>query len=235
MTWAPTWPRGRSPAGSTTSRTSILSPTRALRFGKTGRSLDGCRAGAGGAGRRGRRRHGGHTTTTGPERPPADDRRLSRDSRRVPDGENSHARVHAGDLLLQPRFHPATRTSRSRRGDALLRSAGDSTPRSAGRSSVFDARSDVEVVPVGRRARGQRRDLLSAEGWRLNSLARRCSHAVETELRSGPPTRSTSSLHGAMGAGGDLDPEGYASRPRSGAWPAPRQADRRSRSTSTAS
>ena len=74
----------------------------------------------------------------------------------------------------------------------------------AGALSVFEARSDVEIVPAIS-ARSGSAGLLSAAGW----------HRLSTEIMDRIRAKIDQadavyfSLHGAMGADGELDPEGY--------------------------
>src|SRR5262249_12896038 len=74
----------------------------------------------------------------------------------------------------------------------------------AGALSVFEARHDIEVVPAIS-ARAGSAGLLSAAGW----------HRLSTEIMDRIRAKIDKvdaiyfSLHGAMGAAGELDPEGY--------------------------
>src|SRR5262245_31727160 len=74
----------------------------------------------------------------------------------------------------------------------------------AGALSVFEARSDIEVVPVIS-ARSGSAGLLSAAGW----------HKLSTEIMDRIRAKIDDvdaiyfSLHGAMGADGEPDPEGF--------------------------
>src|SRR6476659_7835050 len=74
----------------------------------------------------------------------------------------------------------------------------------AGALSVFEARSDVEIIPAIS-ARSGSAGLLSATGW----------HKLSTEIMDQVRAKIDQvdaiyfSLHGAMGADGELDPEGY--------------------------
>ncbi|MCL4188024.1 MAG: M81 family metallopeptidase [Rhodobacteraceae bacterium] len=74
----------------------------------------------------------------------------------------------------------------------------------AGALSVFDARPDVAVIPTIA-ARAGSAGILSAKGWaRLSEevLSAVAAHAGEADA-------VYASLHGAMGAVGELDPEGH--------------------------
>ncbi len=88
------------------------------------------------------------------------------------------------------------------RGDALLRHRGMNT-HLGGALSVFDPRSDVEIVWT-MAARAPSAGILSAEGWarlRDELLASILPHAGKVDA-------IYFSLHGAMGAVGEPDPEG---------------------------
>lgn len=89
------------------------------------------------------------------------------------------------------------------RGEALLAQRGLNTAL-GGAFAVFDPRSDVEIVPCYS-ARAGSAGLLSAEGWKR--LSGELLAAVEAS-RSGIGAIYVS-LHGAMGADGELDPEGW--------------------------
>ncbi|HSU07235.1 MAG TPA: M81 family metallopeptidase, partial [Acetobacteraceae bacterium] len=91
---------------------------------------------------------------------------------------------------------------RIERGDDLLRQRGLNTAIS-GALSVFEARHDIELVPTYG-ARSGSAGLLSAAGWR--QLSTELLAAVEAKIHTVDAIYV--SLHGAMGADGDLDPEG---------------------------
>src|SRR6185436_20827790 len=74
----------------------------------------------------------------------------------------------------------------------------------AGALSVFEARSDVEIVPAIS-ARSGSAGLLSAAGWRR--LSTEIMDSVRQKI--GGVDAVYFSLHGAMGADGELDPEGW--------------------------
>lgn len=89
------------------------------------------------------------------------------------------------------------------RGDGLLVQRGRNTAL-GGAFGVFDARPDIEIVSCYS-ARAGSAGLLSAEGWlRLSS---ELIAAVEESLQGIDAVYV--SLHGAMGADGELDPEGW--------------------------
>jgi microcystin degradation protein MlrC len=90
-----------------------------------------------------------------------------------------------------------------RRGGEILRQRGRNTA-IGGALTVFDARGDVDVVPVYS-ARAGSAGLLSRDGWA------RLSREFVDALRgsAGAADALYVSLHGAMGADGELDPEGY--------------------------
>jgi len=90
-----------------------------------------------------------------------------------------------------------------RRGDAILGQRGRNTA-VGGALAVFEARGDVEVVPVYG-ARAGSAGLLSRAGW--DRLARECLEALGGRARGAGALYV--SMHGAMGADGELDPEGY--------------------------
>lgn len=73
-----------------------------------------------------------------------------------------------------------------------------------GALSVFDARADVETVPAFS-ARAGSAGLLSAEGWQR--LSTECLAHIDAHL--GGINAVYFCLHGAMGASGELDPEGF--------------------------
>lgn len=88
------------------------------------------------------------------------------------------------------------------RGDAMLGHRGLNTE-IGGALSVFDARSDLAAVPaIGARAGSA--GLLSATGWAR--LRQEVLDAVRDAARDVDAVYA--SLHGAMGAEGELDPEG---------------------------
>jgi microcystin degradation protein MlrC len=89
------------------------------------------------------------------------------------------------------------------RGADLLAHRGLNTEL-GGALSVFDARADVTVVPAIA-ARAGSAGILSAEGWA------RLSSEILSALRAeaGGVDAVYASLHGAMGAEGELDPEGH--------------------------
>jgi microcystin degradation protein MlrC len=88
-------------------------------------------------------------------------------------------------------------------GQAMLDHRGLNTE-IGGALKVFDAHPDIEVVPAIA-ARAGSAGILSAEGWKrlsdeiLDAVAARIGHADAVYA----------SLHGAMGAVGELDPEGH--------------------------
>ena len=90
-----------------------------------------------------------------------------------------------------------------RRGDAVFEQRGRNTA-IGGAADVFDAHGGVELVPTYS-ARAGSAGLLSAPGWR------RLSEEVLAAVAAG--ARGVDgvyfSMHGAMGADGELDPEGY--------------------------
>jgi microcystin degradation protein MlrC len=89
------------------------------------------------------------------------------------------------------------------RGEELLAQRGLNTA-IGGALSVFEARSDVTIVPAYG-ARAGSAGLLSAEGWE------RLSHELLGAVAERLPGVDGIyvSLHGAMGAQGELDPEGH--------------------------
>jgi microcystin degradation protein MlrC len=89
------------------------------------------------------------------------------------------------------------------RGSKLLTQRGLNTA-IGGALEVFEARQDITVVPAYG-ARAGSAGLLSASGW--HGLSGELLEAVQTGL-SGVDGIYVS-LHGAMGAEGELDPEGY--------------------------
>ncbi|MEQ9814646.1 MAG: M81 family metallopeptidase [Azospirillaceae bacterium] len=90
------------------------------------------------------------------------------------------------------------------RGQELLEQRGMNTEL-GGALTVFDARPDVEVVPAFG-ARAGSAGLLSGQGW--ERLARECLEHVDEKLKAGVDAIYFG-LHGAMGASGELDPEGH--------------------------
>lgn len=89
------------------------------------------------------------------------------------------------------------------RGDELFAHRGLNTEL-GGAFGVFEARSDVTIVPTIA-ARAGSAGLLSAAGWaRLSS---EILDAVRAKIDGVDAVYA--SLHGAMGADGELDPEGY--------------------------
>ncbi|MCX7340158.1 MAG: M81 family metallopeptidase [Hyphomicrobiales bacterium] len=92
---------------------------------------------------------------------------------------------------------------RIRLGDALLEQRGLNTG-IGGALSVFDRRGDVVVVPVVS-ATAPSAGIVSADGWaRLSAQIVKAVAARAHEVDA-----VYFSLHGAMGAIGELDPEGY--------------------------
>jgi microcystin degradation protein MlrC len=90
-----------------------------------------------------------------------------------------------------------------RRGDELLAQRGRNTA-VGGALSVFDGRRDVETVPAYS-ARAGSAGLLSRRGW--ERLASEFVAAVASY--AGGADAVYVSMHGAMGADGELDPEGF--------------------------
>lgn len=88
-------------------------------------------------------------------------------------------------------------------GDELLTHRGLNTE-IGGALSVFEAGADVEVVPVIA-ARAGSAGILSADGWA--KLSREILDAVAAQIDSVDAVYA--SLHGAMAAEGELDPEGH--------------------------
>ena len=88
-------------------------------------------------------------------------------------------------------------------GDAFYRHRGLNTEL-GGALSVFEPRPDLELLPTIA-ARAGSAGLLSAEGWE------KLSTTILDEVRKsiGEADAVYASLHGAMGADGELDPEGY--------------------------
>ncbi len=89
------------------------------------------------------------------------------------------------------------------RGEELLRQRGLNTA-IGGALGVFDANPDVTVVPTYG-ARSGSAGLLSASGWRR--LSSELLEAVAAQIKNVDAVFF--SLHGAMGADGELDPEGF--------------------------
>lgn len=89
------------------------------------------------------------------------------------------------------------------RGEELLRHRGMNTS-IGGALSVLEKRADIKVVPVFA-ARAGSAGLLSGQGW--SRLSRELLEAVEAALAGIDGIYV--SLHGAMGADGELDPEGF--------------------------
>lgn len=88
-------------------------------------------------------------------------------------------------------------------GDAFFRHRGQNTE-IGGALSVFDDRPDIALVPtIGARAGSA--GLLSAQGWT------QLSQTVLSDVLAALPGVDAiyASLHGAMAADGELDPEGY--------------------------
>lgn len=88
-------------------------------------------------------------------------------------------------------------------GDALLSQRGLNTE-IGGALTIFDVRDDIEVVPAFG-ARAGSAGLLSAEGWQ--QLSAECLAHIDANLDGIDAVYFC--LHGAMGASGELDPEGY--------------------------
>jgi microcystin degradation protein MlrC len=92
---------------------------------------------------------------------------------------------------------------RIRKGEQLLEQRGLNTA-IGGACSVFDQRGDVRLAPTIS-ATAPSAGILSAEGWR--KLSREMMAAIRAE--AGKADAVYFSLHGAMGAIGELDPEGW--------------------------
>ncbi|MFI5014729.1 MAG: M81 family metallopeptidase [Hyphomicrobiales bacterium] len=92
---------------------------------------------------------------------------------------------------------------RVQRGEALLAQRGLNTA-VGGALKVLEQRRDVEIVPAYG-ARSGSAGLLSAPGWRR--LSGELLDAVEAKIEDVDAVLV--SLHGAMGAEGELDPEGF--------------------------
>lgn len=88
-------------------------------------------------------------------------------------------------------------------GDQLAAHRGLNTEL-GGAFSVFDQRADVEVIPTILAAAGSA-GILSAAGWK--TLSRQVLAAVGARI--GEADAVYACLHGAMGAEGELDPEGH--------------------------
>jgi microcystin degradation protein MlrC len=88
-------------------------------------------------------------------------------------------------------------------GEEIFRHRGLNTE-IGGALAVFEARSDVRVIPTIAAQAGSA-GILSAEGWK--KLSRQVLAAVEDAI--GEADAIYACLHGAMGAEGELDPEGY--------------------------
>lgn len=89
------------------------------------------------------------------------------------------------------------------KGEALLGQRGLNT-HIGGALSVFDTRGDVTVVPAIS-ATAPSAGILAAEGW--SKLSKEILTAIKAKV--GEIDAVYFSLHGAMGAVGDLDPEGF--------------------------
>jgi len=89
------------------------------------------------------------------------------------------------------------------RGDEIYQQRGRNQA-IGGALSVFEARRDLEVVPAIS-ARSGSAGLLAAPGWR--KLSTEIMDAVRAKISQVDAVYF--SLHGAMGADGELDPEGY--------------------------
>ena len=89
------------------------------------------------------------------------------------------------------------------RGDEIYQQRGRNQA-IGGALSVFEARRDLEVVPAIS-ARSGSAGLLAAAGWR--KLSTEIMDAVRAKISQVDAVYF--SLHGAMGADGELDPEGY--------------------------
>ncbi|WP_342361817.1 M81 family metallopeptidase [Terrarubrum flagellatum] len=90
-----------------------------------------------------------------------------------------------------------------RRGEEVYEQRGKNLS-IGGALAVFEARRDIEVIPAIS-ARSGSAGLLSAEGWR--KLSGRIMAEVKARIDSVDAVYF--SLHGAMGADGELDPEGF--------------------------
>jgi microcystin degradation protein MlrC len=89
------------------------------------------------------------------------------------------------------------------RGEEMLRQRGLNTA-IGGALKVFEARNDVRLIPTYG-ARSGSAGLLSASGW--NQLSSELLAAVAARVNEADAIYV--SLHGAMGADGELDPEGH--------------------------
>ena len=89
------------------------------------------------------------------------------------------------------------------KGDALFSHRGLNTEL-GGAFAVFDGEPDIEIVPTIA-ARAGSAGLLSAEGW--SKLSAEILDAVREKVSGVDAIYA--SLHGAMGADGELDPEGH--------------------------
>ena len=89
------------------------------------------------------------------------------------------------------------------RGDEIYEQRGRNQA-VAGALSVFEARSDIEVVPAIS-ARSSSAGLLSVAGWR--KLSTEIMDRIRAKIDQVDAVYF--SLHGAMGADGELDPEGH--------------------------
>lgn len=88
-------------------------------------------------------------------------------------------------------------------GDQLFRHRGLNTE-FGGAFSVFDKRPDVEIIPTILCVAGSA-GVLSADGWKKVST----QVLASVKARIGEADAIYACLHGAMGAEGELDPEGY--------------------------
>ena len=89
------------------------------------------------------------------------------------------------------------------RGDEIYQQRGGNQA-VAGALSVFEARHDIEIIPTIS-ARSGSAGLLSADGWR--KLSTEILERIRGKIDQADAVYF--SLHGAMGADGELDPEGY--------------------------
>lgn len=89
------------------------------------------------------------------------------------------------------------------RGEELMTQRGMNTE-IGGALSIFDTRDDVDIVPAFG-ARAGSAGLLSAAGWQR--LSAECLDHIDAHLDGIDAVYFC--LHGAMGASGELDPEGY--------------------------
>lgn len=88
-------------------------------------------------------------------------------------------------------------------GDAFSRHRGLNTEL-GGAFSVFDARNDITLIPTIA-ARAGSAGILSAEGWK--TLSEKMIAEIAPHIDGADAIYA--SLHGAMGAEGELDPEGW--------------------------